>query len=333
MTFLSFDTIRVSSRVGSFFPSARQYDNTVIQHSSIAGIKEGYLLAVEDRHVDSRQMTHIEQHRALLEELGLHTMEGVKRFEGKIVERTPGRRDVLKIEVPPVNGLPAALFLKRHWKVNRMKSLLTFPKRLRIESLASREWENAKRLQRAGFKTAPLVAHGEECGLLGEKFSFLITEVAPGSCSLEEFYQECHEHPSRRHVFDSLAFELQRLHSAGMSMPDLFARHIFFSAEAECLSFCFIDVARLETGHPLSSAQKARSLAALNVSAPAHLVSTAERLRFLQRYAGGIDLKLFSLVRKRTYFLLRRRRYQRLHLSGDNCTRVPGPASSQILRL
>lgn len=278
-------------------------------------------------------MIHIEQHHAWLRELGLHTLEGVKQFEGKIVERTPGRRDVLKIEAPRGDGLPLTLFLKRHWKVNRMKSLLTFARRFRIESLASREWENAKRLQQAGFQTASLVARGEECGPLGESFSFLITERAAGSSSLEEFCQKCRDHQTRQRVFDALAFEVRRGHSAGMSMPDLFARHVFFSPEDEHPSFCFIDVARLETGRPLSPAQRTRSLAALNVSTPAISVSLVERLRFLRRYAGSADLKLFSLIRKRTGRLLQRRRYSKLHLPGDNFPGVQRPASVQPPRL
>jgi len=278
-------------------------------------------------------MIHIEQHQAWLRELGLHTLEGVKRFEGKIVERSPGRRDVLKIEIPRADGLPLTLFLKRHWKVNRLKSLLTFARRFRIESLASREWENAKRLQRAGFQTATLVACGEECGLLGERFSFLITEQAAGSCSLEEFCQKCRDQQARQRLFDALAAEVSRMHSAGMSMPDLFARHVFFSPDAERPTFCFIDVARLETGQPLSLTQRARSLAALNVSTPGSRVSLAERLRFLRRQAGSADLKLFSLIRKRTGRLLRRGRYSRLHLPGDNYPGVARPASVQNPRL
>jgi hypothetical protein len=134
---------------------------------------------------------------------------------------------------------------------------------------------------------------------------------------LEEFCQKCRDYQARQRVFDALAAEVRRVHSAGMSMPDLFARHVFFFPEAGCLSFCFIDVARLETGHPLSLLKRARSLAALNVSTPASQVSLAERRRFLRRYAGSADLKLFTLIRKRTARLLQRRRYNKLHLPGD----------------
>lgn len=278
-------------------------------------------------------MIRIEQHHAWLKVLGLHTVEGVKRFEGKIIERSPGRRDVLKIEIPRPDGLPLTLFLKRHWKVNRLKSLLTFARGFRIESLASREWENAKRLQRAGFQTASLVACGEECGFFGENFSFLITEQAAGSCSLEEFCQKCRDQQARQSLFAALAAEVRRVHSAGMSMPDLFARHVFFSRESKNPSFCFIDVARLETGRPLSLNQRARSLAALNVSTPGSQVSLTERLRFLRRYAGSANLKLFSLIRRRTERLLRRRRYSKLHLPGDNHPSIPRPASAQNPRL
>jgi hypothetical protein len=299
-------------------------DETVIQHSSGAGAKDGYLKASDADHtVNIWQMIQTKQHHALLRELGLHTMEGVKLFEGTMVERSPGRRDVLKFEVSRIGGLTTTFFLKRHWKVNRVQSLLTFPKRFRIESLASREWDNARRLQRAGFKTASLVAYGDECGPFGEKFSFLLTEQAAGSCSLEEFFLNCRQPSIRQRVFDSLASEVRRLHSLGLSLPDLFARHVFFFPEAECLSFCFIDVARLDTAHRLSLPQRAKCLAALNVSAPTGLVSAAERVRFLRQYAGSGDLEISSFIRKRSERLLRRRRYNKLQLPGDNYPSVP----------
>lgn len=256
-------------------------------------------------------MMLIEKHRPLLERIGLATLAGVKSFRGEVVESIAGKRDVQRIRATDESGRPLVMYLKRHWRSDRKEALLSLLKHGRVWSVARAEWENARILQQAGFHTAGLVACGDEMTLVGERFSFLLTEAARGPVTLGQFNEDCRDRTLRRKVFDALALELRRLHHAGLSMPDLFSRHVFFDPAAHPLEFSFIDVARLERRRHLPIAHRARGLAALNVTSPIRFVSARERVRFLRVYAGDGPMRpLVTHIKARTSRLLERKKYR-----------------------
>jgi tRNA A-37 threonylcarbamoyl transferase component Bud32 len=224
-------------------------------------------------------MIEIVKHRAALEALGLTTLAGVKAFTGQPLKTHRGKRDVFRIEIPG-----ATLFLKRNWCPHKKDGLASLLRHGRVWSIAKREWENSLKLQRAGLHTPELVAYGEECGPLWEKFSFLITEAAPGQPLSESFVH-----------LDALAKQIRKMHEAGLFTPDLFARHIFVDGDR----FTFIDMARLDNG------PAARDLAALNLTAPLRCVTAKQRLRFLKLYGGR---HLFRPIERRVRYLLKRRK-------------------------
>lgn len=279
----------------------------------------------------------IARHRELLEQLGLATPEQVKVFGAganpvasnvghpqtgpgaapalpscriELLKDHRGRRDIHRIEARQPNGSPLVLFLKRTWRPYKKDGLHSLLRRGRVWSVARQEWENALALQQAGRRTAELVAYGQECAWGWEKFSFLLTEAAVGTQTVEQFLRACREPQTRRRVLDALAAEVRKLHQAGLATPDLFTRHIFVSADSDPPGFCFIDLARLDRRRRVSSRLAARDLAALNVTAPLRHVTLRERLRFLRVYAGGADRPLRKRVEARTRRLLRRRRFQ-----------------------
>lgn len=256
-------------------------------------------------------MVLIERHHTLLEKLGLSTLTRVKSFHAEIIEQAAGKRDVQRIKTTDESGGELVLYLKRHWRSDRKQPLLSMLKRGRLWSVARVEWENARTLQAAGFHTAALVACGDEISLLGERFSFLLTKAAVGPVTLDQFIRACDNPARRRKVFDQLAQELRKLHQRGLSLPDLFARHIFFDPEAEPVEFCFIDVARLERSRRFSIAQRVRALAALNVTAPLRFVPARERVRFLRVYAAEEEElgRLVAGITCRTTRMLKRKRY------------------------
>ena len=223
-------------------------------------------------------MIEIAKHRAVLEALGLTTLGGVKAYTGQPLKTHRGKRDVFRIEIPG-----ATLFLKRNWSPHKKDGLASLLKTGKVHSVAKREWDNSLRLQRAGIRTAELVAFGEDCGLLWENFSFIITEVAPGKPLSESFVK-----------LDELAKEIRKMHDAGLFTPDLFTRHIFVSDQ-----FTLIDMARLDDGPP------ERDLAALNVTTPLKQISAKQRLRFLQVYGRP---ELFRPIERRVRYLLKHRR-------------------------
>jgi heptose I phosphotransferase len=176
-------------------------------------------------------------------------------------------------------------------------------------SQSRQEWEHSLALQASGLATAGLVACGEKCGPLWEKFSFILTEAAPGQ-TLERFLRECQDRTVRRRVCDALALTIRHLHAAGCAMPDLFTRHIFVELRQGAPTFCLIDLARLDRRTALPRRLRARDLAALNITAPLRFVSLRERIRFLRQYAGGLDRSLARQVAARMAHLLKRRKFQ-----------------------
>lgn len=253
-------------------------------------------------------MVVIRQHRAWVERLGLATCQQARAFSAERVKDHRGRRDILRLHLADETGGPLLWYVKRNWRPYKKDGLWSLFRRGRVWSAARQEWENAEALERAGLRAAPRVAFGEECGPLWERFSFLVTEAAAGTETVEHFLRHCLEPPERRRVFDALAREVRRLHDAGLATPDLFTRHVFVERNRQPPAFCWIDVARLDRRRRVPARLRARDLAALNVTAPLRLVSQRERLRFFLRYAGGKDRRLLRKVVARTRHLLRRRR-------------------------
>lgn len=244
-----------------------------------------------------------------LEPLGLATEEGVKSYRGEVIKNHKGSRDVLRIQLNDINGRALTLYLKRTWKSYKKDGLFSLLHRGRVWSISRREWENSKTLNAAGMRTADLVAFGEECGLLWEKFSYILTAQAKGK-TLGHFLQTCREPSRRRRVLDGLAFEIRKMHDAGLASPDLFTRHIFVDESPGTPEFCLIDMARLDQRRTLPSTLRARDLAALNITAPLRWVSARERLRFLKRYSRGGDAALLPLIRARMNHLLHRKKFR-----------------------
>lgn len=243
----------------------------------------------------------IAKHHEILRQLGLDTMEGVKNFKGELIKNHKGRRDIQRIQTGA-----GVLFLKRNWQPYKKDGLKSLFKRGEVWSQSRVEWENSLALQRAGITVAEPIAFGEECGLLWEYFSFILTASARGEMTLDEFLRITHESRTRRQAYASLAVTISRMHGAGLASPDLFTRHIFIES-GRAPKFCLIDMARLDRRRRPSLKLRARDLAALNVTAPLRFVTARERLRFLEIYGG--DRRLRRLVVRRTNYLLQRRKF------------------------
>lgn len=253
-------------------------------------------------------MIQLEAYHDLLQHAGLTTLEGVKRYQGELVKNQRGRRDILRI-AGQSDGQPVVLYLKRIWKPYRKDGLFSLLKRRQVWSIARQEWENMLALQRIGLLTAELVAYGEECGPLWEKFSFIITRAAPPSQTVEDLARDCRDPAQRRRVIDALARQVRKMHDSNLATPDLFARH-FFVDEGEHVQFWLIDMARLDH-ESVTPRLRARDLAALHVGLPLRYATLRERLRFLRTYAAGkIDRQLLGLIDSRSQTLLRRTKFR-----------------------
>ena len=264
----------------------------------------------------------IAQHQSILHKLDLASFEGVRRYTGPSFDDHSDLRDIHRIQTTDEQGRPLVLFMKRIHRTFRKDALRSLLAHRRVWSSARQEWENALLLEQAGIPVASLVAYGEQLSLLRERFSFIITEEAPGQC-LDDFVRTCHDMPLRRRVFDDLARLVQRMHNAGLAAPDLFLRHVFVDTSGAAPRFRLIDMNRLNVGR-ISLKQRARDIAGLHVTAPLGTISITERLRFLQTYAGSIERRLFHFIARRARHQLRKPRFQFFY--GERPTR-------QVLRI
>jgi tRNA A-37 threonylcarbamoyl transferase component Bud32 len=252
----------------------------------------------------------IAAHRALIERLHLDTVAGAKSFQGTLVKNHRGHRDIFVISAKDKQGAELRLYLKRNLKPYKKDGIRSVCLRGRCWSSSREEWENSLLLQKAGVRTAGLVAYGEDCGLLWERFSYLVTAAAAGRQTLREFLRDCPVGARRKRVLRTLTAEIAKMHAAGLASPDLFTRHIFVDDTSEPPGFSLIDMARLDRRRALPKALRARDLAALHVTAPLAWVSWRERVRFLVHYAGHLDRELIRLTMARSTHLLKRRKFK-----------------------
>lgn len=273
----------------------------------------------------------IARHTALVERLRLATLTEARLFRGELIKDHKGRRDIFRIPLGErAQGDVRMLFLKRNWKPYRKDGLASLIQRGTVWSAARREWENGQDLQAAGLQTAGLVAYGEDCGPLWERFSFLVTEAATGSQTVDQFLRQCRDWTERKRVFSALAREVRRMHAAGLATPDLFTRHVFVNLIVDPPQFCWIDMARLDRARPMPMRWRARDLAALNITAPLRFVAARERLRFLIIYAAGSrrDTRtLFQRIERRMKHLLARRKFRDF---GGAPAPAAGPPAARI---
>jgi tRNA A-37 threonylcarbamoyl transferase component Bud32 len=248
-------------------------------------------------------VVHNEQMEAELSVLGLDTLEKVRRAQGEVVKNQRGRRDILRFQE---GG--KTFFLKRILRAYRKDGLKSLLRRGRVWSMARQEWENLKLIEKAGLGVPALVAYGEECGPLWERFSYIITGNAEG-IPLDAWFQANADPAVRRKLIVALAHFLVQFHDAGLSSPDLFARHIFVHESADGFKFTLIDMARIDQGM-VGLKQSARDLAALHVSLPRKSVGLRERWVFLQTYRRRPVAPLARLIRSRAVHLLKRKKFR-----------------------
>ena len=241
-----------------------------------------------------------------LSALGLNTLQGVQQMKAELIKNMKGQRDIHRLRLPEGQ----ILFIKRNWKAYTKDGLKSLFSRGRVHSISRREFENLNRLREAGLQTGRPVAYGEVCGFLKERFSFLVTEAAPGE-PLDEFLCRETDTRERQRLLMGLADHLKKMHGAGLASPDLFARHVFVRQENGIFQFALIDMARLDQVSRLRGRKRARDLAALNASLGPGAASLRERLLFLSRYEEGGE-SLLPAILKRTRHLLKQRKFARL---------------------
>jgi Ser/Thr protein kinase RdoA (MazF antagonist) len=153
-------------------------------------------------------------------------------------------------------------------------------------TVAGVEWAWLNRLAGEGVACPRPIAVGEELTGSRELRSALLIEAVPGQ-SLERWMSEWGEadRPMIRRLIGPTADLVGRFHERGYIHRDLYLSHLFFDPDATPeRSLHLIDLTRVIRPRWGRLRWIVKDLAALNFSAPAHLVSNTDRVRWLKRY-------------------------------------------------
>ena len=226
--------------------------------------------------------------RALLEASGLATFDALYaagergRFDGHRA------RSVSRLPLGEGPGRQVVIYLKRQWgsaAARPWRDLL----RLRWPELpARREWNNVRKLLREGIATARPVAWGwsREGGPARSLVAFRAVEGPSLAAWLADPQARAAWTPrARRAVAEMIGRTVRQIHEAGLSFPDLYAKHLFIEDIATSVPrVVLIDAHRLRWFLPWRAA---RDLAALLVTTRSAAVRRTDRLRVLRAYLGG----------------------------------------------
>jgi len=188
--------------------------------------------------------------RVLLEANGLASFEALFAAGDAGLMDGHQERSVSRVELRAASGEPVVIYLKRRWgrAVGRSWADLL---RLKWPACATaREWSNIQRLAAAGIPVADPVAWGRAAGPEGPRTLLAVREVRGLSLAswldrLTPGGAEPHPH-SVAQVAAAVGKAVRRLHDAGYSFPDLYAKHVFLEDTGIGVPrIVFIDPARL----------------------------------------------------------------------------------------
>jgi len=218
---------------------------------------------------------------------------------GEVVNGHHGR-EVVRMELNGEGG-PRTVFLKRFGPVDRkdaLKDLLCF-RRVRTKALA--EFDMLCAFAEAALAVPGALACGERHLMGRDRASFLMVEGLASGRPLDEVLSGLSDSGRRRRLISSLAVFVRRMHNAGLTHADLFAKHLFVEeSRVGTWSVAVIDLQRAERRSSLSRRRRGRDLAALLVSLPPDVTTPRERLTFLLEYLqkSRLDRKDRAFVRR-----------------------------------
>ncbi len=168
-------------------------------------------------------------------------------------------------------------------------------------SLAGNEWEWIQRFAADGIPCVQAVAFGQEMRGFREVRSAILTSAVAGQ-SLERWAADwsAADRTTIRRLIPATADLISRLHGRGYIHRDLYLSHLFFDPSQPIEQSLFlIDLQRVIRPQWCFRRWIVKDLAALNYSTPSHLVSKADRVRWLRGYLG-IE-KLDDMARRLLY--------------------------------
>ncbi|UCC29585.1 MAG: hypothetical protein JSU86_15445 [Phycisphaerales bacterium] len=219
---------------------------------------------------------------------GLDSLEGLFNVTNAESLSKPGLatwRERLRLTVE-AGGEQCTLYLKRFSDPPLSARRAVRRSGSGASSMAGVEWAWMTRLAADGIPCVKPVAFGEEIRGSRELRSAIITAAAPGA-SLEVWVGRWDEGDRAiiRNLIEPLAALVARFHERGYIHRDLYLSHVFYDpASPPEESLCLIDLQRVVRPRLRHRRWIIKDLASLNFSAPGHLVSRTDRLRWLTHY-------------------------------------------------
>ena len=211
-------------------------------------------------------------------------------------------RSVSRLELRDDAGRPVVVYVKRQWGRGAARPWRDLW-RLRWPELPARqEWQNAQTLRRAGIPVAEPLAFGCATGPEGPRSLLVFREVRGQSLAalLLEFPDGADRGPAARQrhaIARVVGAAVRRLHDAGFSMPDLYAKHVYIEEpESPEPRVVFIDPQRLRRCTPRRAVADLAALLATTMLPPA---CRGDHYRVLAAYMGTdrLTAKARALVR------------------------------------
>lgn len=241
----------------------------------------------------------------LLEAHGLTSIDAVFSYTcGERLDK-PGLerwRERMRLRLTGSDGGVTTLYVKRYvsppWR-ERVRRRWACPE---ARSVAEVEWRWMRALARADVACPTPVALAARCDARSGRRSALLTAAVPGD-ALERWLARRGALNRRtvRALAMSLADLVTRFHAIGLVHRDLYLSHVFWHPHPGGPgALHLIDLQRVLRPRVRRSRWIVKDLAALNYSAPAHIVSTADRARWLKRYLNvrRLDARARTLIRR-----------------------------------
>jgi tRNA A-37 threonylcarbamoyl transferase component Bud32 len=213
------------------------------------------------------------RYRAALSEGGLTSAGALLDWDGVILSGHPSRH-VLRVRL---GG--ESFILKKEHRVSWRDRLASAWAGYGWASKSVREARLLEHLRAAGVPCPEVVATGEDDGR-----AFVLLREATGMMDLRAFLSRPLPRTARQMLARALGRELARIHAAGLSQPDLYAKHVLVRSATDGFRFCFLDWQRSGQQRWVSWERRLHDLAALDASLAGELASDRVRLICLQAY-------------------------------------------------
>jgi tRNA A-37 threonylcarbamoyl transferase component Bud32 len=227
--------------------------------------------------------------------LGIDSAAGFLDLHGEVVSGHPDRH-VVRVVLP---GFDRAFYLKRQHAVSRRERLRNRLAGFGWSSRCAREAMLLKQLAAGGLPCPRWAAFGED----ERGRAFLLVEEVAGAVDLRRVLGDSPVSPStRRALAERLGRLVALVHAAGITTPDLTAKHLLVCpGTGEITPIDWQSARRVRV---VTTAERLRALAMLHASVVDHLATPRERLRVLRaaldpaRRAGIVFGRFSDLTRQ-----------------------------------